>query len=342
MRFKLSDICDISSGKDIYESERVDGEMPYITSTSQNNGIKYFVSNSNHTIESNAISVNRNGSVGYAFYHKYSALYSNDCRKLKLKNSDNEYVAIFITNQIMQQREKYNYGYKMGTGRLNKQFIMLPVDDNQNPDFDFMEKYVKSKMVDSQERYVDYAKNALENLVYKEIESLEEKEWKEFDVTKLFSKVQRGKRLTKANQIKGDTPYVSSSALNNGVDNYISNSVKVRRFSDCITIANSGSVGSSFYHPYEFVASDHITHLKSDDMSRYVYLFIATMTNRLSEKYNFNREINDKRISREKIMLPIKDDESPDFDYMEQYVINVMFNKYNEYLKYTNNTKPAI
>ena len=63
------------------------------------------MSNINKTICKNSISVNRNGSVGYAFYHKYDALYSNDCRKLTVKKCNNEYVSLFITNQIMQQKE---------------------------------------------------------------------------------------------------------------------------------------------------------------------------------------------------------------------------------------------
>lgn len=151
--FKLYDICNISSGKDIYEKERIDGNMPYITSTSSNNGIKYFISNSNHTIDTNAISVNRNGSVGYAFYHKYEALYSNDCRKLKLKKHNTPYTSLFITNQIMQQKEKYNYGYKMGTLRLQKQFIMLPVNNLGEPDYEYMEQYIKNIIL---KKYNDY------------------------------------------------------------------------------------------------------------------------------------------------------------------------------------------
>ena len=150
---KLCDICDINSGKDIYDKERISGTTPYITATSSNNGIKYFVSNSNNTLESNAISVNRNGSVGYAFYHKYEALYSNDCRKLKLKKHANEFVALFITNQIMQQKEKYNYGYKMGTARLKKQYIMLPLDNNGDPDFEYMEQYIKNMMITKYQQY---------------------------------------------------------------------------------------------------------------------------------------------------------------------------------------------
>lgn len=59
-------------------------------------------------------------------------------------------------------------------------------------------------------------------------------------------------------------------------------------------------------------------------MNKYIYLFISTLTNRFSEKYNFNREINDTRISREKIMLPIKDGK-PDYEYMEQYMKNMTY-----------------
>lgn len=99
-------------------------------------------------------------------------------------------------------------------------------------------------------------------------------------------------------------------------------------------MANSGSVGSSFYEPFEFVASDHITHLKNDEFNKYHYLFLATMTSRLSQKYNFNREINDKRISREIILLPVNDQGDPDYDYMEKYSKNTFREKMQNYIDY--------
>lgn len=154
--FFIESICDIISGKDIYENERVSGQTPYITSTAQNNGIKYYVSNTNATLESNAISVNRNGSVGYSFYHKYTALYSNDCRKLRLKYVKNEFVSLFLTNQISHQKEKYNYGYKMGTGRLKRQKIMLPTDNQEKPDYAYMEQYMKNIMHQKYSDYLNY------------------------------------------------------------------------------------------------------------------------------------------------------------------------------------------
>ena len=83
---------------------------------------------------------------------------------------------------------------------------------------------------------------------------------------------------------------------------------------------NSGSVGKTFYHKYEFIASDHVTALKSDRLNEYSYLFVATIVQRLENKYSFNREINDMRINKEKIVLPIDEFDKPDYAFMEQYV----------------------
>ena len=69
--FYIADISNIISGKDIYESERKIGQVPYISSTSINNGIHSFINNSNSTLDSHYLSVNRNGSVGFSFYHPY-------------------------------------------------------------------------------------------------------------------------------------------------------------------------------------------------------------------------------------------------------------------------------
>lgn len=130
--------------------------------------------------------------------------------------------------------------------------------------------------------------------------------WKEFPFSDIFTKIQRGKRLTKSNQIEGEIPYVSSTATNNGVDNFIDNTDNVRMFNNCLSLANSGSVGSVFYHHYTFVGSDHITALELDKPNKYIYLFLSGVIKRLEEKYSFNREINDVRIKREKILLPVK------------------------------------
>lgn len=140
--FFIEDIAEIISGRDIYEAERINGDTPYVSATANNNGIGYFVGNTNGTLEEKCLSVNRNGSVGYSFYHHYKALFSNDCRKLRLKNNS-PFVGKFISRIITGQKEKYGYGYKMGTGRIKRQKILLPIVKKGQPDYEYMENYIK-------------------------------------------------------------------------------------------------------------------------------------------------------------------------------------------------------
>ncbi|WP_180227331.1 restriction endonuclease subunit S [Bacillus cereus] len=147
------------------------------------------------------------------------------------------------------------------------------------------------------------------------------KEWKEFFLSDIFTTIKRGKRLIKENQIAGDTPYISSTKTNNGTDGFIGNTENVRRYSHCLTIANSGSVGSVFYHDYEFIASDHVTALVNENLSKEQYIFIGTSLKKIGEKYSFNREISDKRITREKVLLPVNEQGEPDYDYMTEFIL---------------------
>lgn len=150
--------------------------------------------------------------------------------------------------------------------------------------------------------------------------TLDSVEWKEFKFTDIFTKIQRGKRLTKGDQIEGGIPYVSSTSINNGVDNFISNEENIRKFENCLTLANSGSVGSCFYQQYEFIGSDHVTILENKNFSKEIYLFLSSIIKRLEEKYSFNREINDARIRRETVILPVNSKGSPHWQFMEDYI----------------------
>lgn len=151
-------------------------------------------------------------------------------------------------------------------------------------------------------------------------DNLNSRDWKEFYLSSIFSEIKRGRRLTKNKQVAGSTPYISSTMLSNGIDGFIGNIENVRKFSKCLTIANSGSVGSVFYHDYEFIASDHVTILKNKNLSKNQYLFLATCLRDLGEKYSFNREISDRRIKRERIMLPINEAGEPDWIFMGNFV----------------------
>ncbi|MBD8087263.1 restriction endonuclease subunit S [Limosilactobacillus sp. c11Ua_112_M] len=134
------------SGKDYPQYLRIEGLTPFIGSSSQNNGITGFINltdNSPKSFGKNVISVNRNGSVGYSFYHPYLAFFSGDTRYLKLPIQD-KYVALFLTTVIMQQKAQFGYGFKLGTNRLKELHINLPVNEMGKPDWKFIKKYMES------------------------------------------------------------------------------------------------------------------------------------------------------------------------------------------------------
>lgn len=183
-------------------------------------------------------------------------------------------------------------------------------------------------------RYKSFLDRRIGDLKHVDVPALDEKEWKAFLVTEIFDAIQRGKRLKNADHVPGTMPYVSSTANNNGVDDYVTATPGTRVFSNCISLANSGSVGSAFYEPFKFVASDHVTHLKKKEASKYLYLFLASVLEMQKSNFNFNREINDPRIRKLQIMLPVNDGGEPDYAYMEQYAMNMMLAKYEQYLAF--------
>ena len=89
-----------------------------------------------------------------------------------------------------------------------------------------------------------------------------------------------------------------------------------------MTIANSGTVGSVFFHQYAFVASDHchVLSLKDDSvvLDEDLFVYLQPVLEAIKQHYNFGREINDRRLRREIIELPVLDDEKPDWEGMRQ------------------------
>ena len=335
------------------------GRIPFLGASANNNGITGFSSlekiestsktgqGKNHSLKEkifagNCIAVTNNGSsMGRAYYQKNEFTCSHDVNPLYLKDYKlNRYIALFLIALIEKQKICFSYGRKWRPERMKKSKIIIPVTVEGIPEWNFMESYMKENEMSLITKYKNYLKNKLDYLK-KDFVLLEEnlisKEWKEFKVKNVFLDIKRGKRLKTDDHIKGIMPYISSSASNNGVDDYISNVDNVRIFSNCLTLANSGSVGACFYKPFEFVASDHVTKLAKNNLNKYVYLFISVILSRLSEKYCFNREISDKRLKKEKIVLPIDDNNNPDWDFMESYMKKLEYEKINTYLNYIEN-----
>ena len=57
---------------------------------------------------------------------------------------DNEYINLFIITTIKSQKDKYSYRYKFSEKIMIIQYIKLLVNDAGNPDYEYMEQYIKN------------------------------------------------------------------------------------------------------------------------------------------------------------------------------------------------------
>lgn len=317
--FFIKDLFTISTGSIVPREQLAPGRMPRITATEQNNGVDSFTA----PLEEKSFRTNADclsiSFLGAVFYQSNASSFDMKIHSLNLKNKTlGKHVGLFVATELRKQFAKFSYGNQLSSSTLLRQKFQLPSIDG-SPDWNFMsaymqqeEKVLMKEAISRLERQL--AENHAEPVVFKG------REWRAFKVSEIFPSIQRGKRIKRADHVEGDVPYVSASALNNGVDGFIGNREGIRVFANCLSLANSGSVGSAFFHPYAFVASDHVTKLEREGADRYIYLFFPPVFSRMAERYGFNHEISDARITRERIMLPVTPDGTPDWAFMSAYM----------------------
>lgn len=339
---RLSSLGKVESGRDIYALERVDGDIPYITSGSQNNGIGYFVDNKNDTYDKGYIAFNRNGAVGLAFYHPYWSVMGNDCRKLHLSEADeNIYVGIFVATAISMQSKSFSYSRKLGTGRANKLQIMLPINDVGEPDYQFMEDYIRELMAAKRKQYRTYVEKRLKSLGldlanrggYSKV--LKSRQWLSFRIDSIFN-ILPGKRLVAAESTLGDRPFIGALDNSNGVARFVSDKNESLDKNVLGVNYNGNGMVIGFYHPYECIFSDDVKrfHLKDREDDPFVLLFMKTAILMQKQKFGYLYKFNADRMAHTSIMLPVTGAGQPDYDFMELFGRMMMARKHQQYLAY--------
>ena len=155
--FYINEIFSISAGKRLTKADMDNGKIPFIGATDSNNGITNWVATPNSSFAKNVLGVNYNGSVVENFYHPYGCIFSDDVKRLHLReHADNKYILLFFKTVILQQKVKYTYGYKFNGQRMERQKILLPVNEKDHPDYKFMEQYGKQIMLQKYQQYLNY------------------------------------------------------------------------------------------------------------------------------------------------------------------------------------------
>lgn len=146
--FRLGDkkYFDVQRGDSMYIKNMALGEVPYVSTTQENNGITAYVADSNR--RGNSITLAYDGSIGACFYQEEDFFASEKIVTIEtIQYPMNKYIAMFLIPILKLESEMYSYGGRKWTveKQMKETLIMLPIDEKSNdPDYIFMEDFIKS------------------------------------------------------------------------------------------------------------------------------------------------------------------------------------------------------
>lgn len=297
-----------------------DGDIPFVASGNFNNGVlKYLEPKKDEILDAgNCITVSPID--GSSFYQEDDFLGRGGAGSsiILLYNPNlNLYNGYFIATVIRTVCRKYAYSDMANKDTIGAEKIKLPVDETGNPDFSYMESYMKNL-----ELAVSSSLTDLQSAKKSDISgTLDISSWKLFQISELFN-VQKGKRLTKADMKDGKIRFIGASAINNGITAYISNDEHLHP-QNTITLSYNGSIGEAFYQDEIFWASDDVNVLYPKfEMNREMAFFIIPLLKTAGKRYAFIDKWKKEDMEKSKIPLPVDKDGNPDYKYMENHIVN--------------------
>lgn len=137
--FYLTDIFSIKRGKRLTKPDREIGITPLVTAGRENEGVAEYISNEEQAKYKNAITIDM---FGFSCYREYEFCCDDNILVLQNKHLTC-FSGLFISSIISNDEYKCAYGrqYRQKTFAVHK--IKLPIDPLGNPDWQWMEDYIK-------------------------------------------------------------------------------------------------------------------------------------------------------------------------------------------------------
>lgn len=361
-RFSMNNVFNIGHG--FYNKKppmSPNGTVPFVGASGINNGITGFctmqaVRNNSKVgygpnepikrklFDRGSICVVNNGSaIGYSYYQPKQFTCTHDVNPLTLRNHEvSEDEALFLSQMIREQGVCFIYARKWRPSRMVRSQFLLPVDDDDNPDYAYMAQYASEMGGVLLMRYKNFVAGQLSQLEHKDIPALDEKEWNKF---RAFGDSGLFKIATTNSSIDGiriiesgvkEIPYVTRKDANNGIARFVSDK-NLSYGSDnagCITVGLDTQ--TAFWQPHLFVTGQNIQVITGHQLNAWIAQFLIPLfKSQMKAKFNWGGNgATLERMKRLELMLPIDDNGEPDYAYMEQYAKNMMLRKYEQYLAF--------
>ena len=213
--FVIEDLFNIKRPSARSQSDYEEGEIPFIASGNYNNGVlKYLMPKDKEVLDKgNCITVSPVD--GSSFYQKEDFLGRGGAGSsiiLLYNDHLNEKNGTFIATIIRKICSKYGYSDMGSKESIRKEIIKIPVDDENNPDWSYMEQYMKNIELQS--------RKSIEKLINcrEEENKIDISKWAEFKIGNIFEIV--SPKVYHTREVKENSngiPYVVRSKFNNGI-----------------------------------------------------------------------------------------------------------------------------
>jgi hypothetical protein len=171
--------------------------------------------------------------------------------------------------------------------------------------------------------------------------NLKNKKMKDFYIKDIFNIENKAKIQTPTGAYvhkdmlkKGDTPRITVTSQNNGIDGYYSSQHKnYRVYENFISISFLGTV---FYHKYKasIDMKVHCLQIKNKNLNLNLGSFLITEIKKSIENASYGNQISSTDLPNKKILLPVDSKKKPDWNFMEDYTKSIFDKKQQVYKSY--------
>lgn len=339
----IADIFSFVRGRENNMATLENGNTPLISARSVNNGLKGFVNTPKSVIAGNCITLNNDGDggAGLAYYQPTDMALDTHVTALLPKTEMSMFALLFISECLSKLHGFFGHGLSISNKRAEMIRIMLPVTDEGDPDYQFMEDYIRELMDAKREQYRTYIESRLKSVGLDDAnrggysEELKSRQWQSFRIDGIFN-ILPGKRLVAADSTPGDRPFIGALDNSNGVARFVSDKNDSLDKNVLGVNYNGNGMVIGFYHPYECIFSDDVKrfHLKEWKDDPFILLFMKTAILMQKKKFGYLYKFNAERMAHTSIMLPVTEDGKPDYELMESFGRKLMASKYNQYLDF--------
>ena len=142
--------------------------------------------------------------------------------------------------------------------------------------------------------------------------------WKEFKVRDIFPPINIKKYAKKPESV-GNVPFISCQTTNNGIASYCGEIPEVQH---CITVSTNGNCFDCFYHDYPIIPSSDVEVLSKDGITdnKGIALYLCAVLAPNHKLYSYSHKPKNGKVFDTNIVLPTKDDGTPDWEYMAERI----------------------